>query len=127
MNGMHKELHSWDLYERKYKNKNFVPFSQTSYDESKSSDEPCIVIRNFEYENKKYDLIIDYVENDKFYLKFYCKISEYYYRYYSSKIPNDLSEILKTNDFDDNKILLTEDELEPQIKSICKELSKIKE
>ena len=123
MNGMHKELHSWDLYERKYKNKNFIPFSRTGYDESKSSDEPCIVIGNFEYDNSKYDFTIEYIINDKFYLKFCRKISEYYYWYYSSNIPDDLSEILKTNGFDGNKIILTEDELEPRIKDICVELS----
>ena len=127
MNGMHKELHSWDLYERKYKNKYFVPFSRTGYDESKSSDEPCIVIGNFEYDNSKYDFTIEYIENDKFYLKFYRKISEYNYWYYSSNIPDNLSEILKTNGFDGNKILLTEDELEPRIKDICEGLSKSKE
>lgn len=119
MNGRHKELYGWDLFKRKFNQKEFLPFSNKSwYWESTSWDKPCIVLERVEYENNSFAIDIGYKADNKYYLKFY-DLND-------TEIPDNIIKILKELDFDESEIILKEDELETKVKDLCKKLDKIK-
>ncbi|MBU0473113.1 MAG: DUF262 domain-containing protein [Bacteroidetes bacterium] len=127
MNGMHRELNSWDLYEHVFQDKIFMPFQRTRYYESKSTEEPHIFIGPFDYDKNKYYLIIEFFGTNKFRLKLCEKITENHYWHYSPRIPDKFSKLLISYGFDKNTITLKKDEIEPKIETICDELQKLKD
>lgn len=125
MNSWHKEIYSWDLFLREFKQTDDKPFDSTSYRESKtSSDEPCIVISGFNYKSSRIAIEITY-NNDNYNIYFNCKDDE------SSESIKEYSkpikELLRKLNFENNRITLEESELDEKIKNICSELKRITE
>ncbi len=118
MNGRHKEIFSWDLFKRKFNNKEFLPFSNKSwYRESTSWDNPCIVISGFEYDNKNFSIDIGYKSESKFYLNFYNQKF--------LDIPENITKVLKDLKFNGSEIILSENKIEGKLNEICNELDNI--
>jgi len=120
MNGRHKEIFSWDLFNRKFNQKVFLPFSDKScYWESTSLDEPCIVLESFYYKENRFAIDISYKKEDKFQL--------YFKDWNNAEIPKIIEELLVELNFKENKILLLENKIEGKINEICSKLRNIDE
>ena len=117
MNGRHKEIFSWDLFERKFNQKEFFPFSDIYYMESTSWDEPCIVFKGFKYKDDDLVIEVNYESENIYAMSFYVNLTY--------KAPSEIEDLLKKLNFDGNKILLPENEIEEKIKEICSNLIKI--
>lgn len=118
MNGRHKEVFSWDLFKRKFNQKYFLPFSNKSwYWESTSWDKPCIVLESFNYKEDRFAIDITYDNENKYSIKFYD--------WNNVEIPNDIEELLKDLDFDGNRILLPENDIEGKLNEICEGIKKL--
>lgn len=120
MNGRHRELYSWDLFNRSFENKIFTPFTEKLwYWESTSWDKPCIVIENFKYKAYSFAIDISYDKDNKYIVSFYDQND--------IDIPTTIIERLEDIDFEENKIILEENKLESKIKALCEKLKEIKE
>ncbi len=118
MNGRHKEIFSWDLFNRVFKQKGFLPFSNKLwYWESTSWDKPCIVLESFHYKENRFAIDIVYKNKGEYSLKFYD--------WNSVEIPNEIEKLLKDLDFDETVILLPETNIENKIEEICSKLESI--
>ena len=120
MNGRHKEIFSWDLFERTFKQKEFLPFSNKPwYWESTSWDKPCIVLESFNYKENIFEIDISYEKENEYTLEFY-DLNDV-------EIPNNIDKLLNELDFDENTISLPENEIEKKIKEICSNLENIED
>jgi len=118
MNGRHKEIFSWDLFERKFNQKEFLPFKDIYYWESTSSwEEPCIVFQGFKYKEDDLAIEVNYESENIYAISFYVNST--------TKFPSEIEDLLKKLNFDGNKILLPESEVEEKIEEICSNLIKI--
>lgn len=120
MNGRHKELISWDLFCRKFIKKEYLPFSNKSwYRESTSWDKPCIVLERFEHKENSFAIDITYDKENKYALKFYD--------WNSVEIPSAIEKLIDDLDFEGNKILLPENEIESKIVELCNKLKNLEQ
>ena len=120
MNGRHKEIFSWDLFERTFKEKEFLPFSNKSwYWESTSWDKPCIVLEGFNYKENSFEIDISYEKENEYKLEFF-DLNDV-------EIPNDIEKLLKKLDLEENTISLPENEIEKKIEEICSEFENLEE
>lgn len=118
MNGRHKEIYSWDLFKREFENKNYKPFNNTWYWESTSSEEPCVVLSEFNYKGSRFAIEITFnSSNDNYNLYF----RDWNYNDYPGTIKNLLHKL----GFENNSTTLKENELEKKIKEICSGVEEI--
>ena len=118
MNGRHKEIFSWDLFKRKFNQKEYPPFSNKSwYWESTSWDKPCIVLESFNYKENRFAVEITYNNNHKFSLKFDD--------WNNVEITNSIEELLNELDFKEYNIELPEEEIGEKVNKICEGINKL--
>jgi len=119
MNGRHKEIYSWDLFLRKFKNTDNKTFNSTWYWQSTSWDEPCIVLSDFNYKGSKFAIQITFNNSNDNYNIF---LSDWNYKEY----PDTIKVLLLKLGFVNNNIVLKECELEEKVKEICNGIEEIK-
>lgn len=120
MNSHHREIYSWDLFQRKFNQIDFQPFSDKSwYRQSTSWDKPCIVLSSFHYDENRFAIEIIYDKDGIFSLIFTD--------WDSNEFPNEVEEILKILGFENNRISLSEEETVDKINDICNKLKEIKQ
>lgn len=119
MNGRHKEIYSWDLFKRGFRNKNYKPFNYTGYWESTSWDEPCIIMYAFNYKENKFAIEITFSKTNNNYTIFF---RDWNYNEY----PDKIKELLLRLEFENNSIALEENKLDEKIKEICSGIEEIK-
>jgi len=120
MNGKHREIYSWDLFIRKFNQKEFKPFTDKAwYWESTSWDKSCVVLSSYYYEENRFAIEITYDKDNKFFVKFTD--------WNDNKIPDEIRESLEKLNIKDGYILLSENEIDNKINDICKMLDELKE
>ena len=116
MNGYHIEIHSWDLFLRKFKNKSdYKPFNKIEYWQSTSFWEPCIALSGFNYNGSEFSIVITFINS----------IDNYSLRFVNSNRDNEYPDTIK-NLLQKNIETLKENELVGKIKEICNKLIQIK-
>ncbi len=120
MNGRHREIYSWDLFVRNFKDKVFEPFAKPNYWESTSWDSACIYLDSFNYKLNEFyiDIIYD-ASKTGFYKLYFGDRNE-------NPFSKEIEEMLEESGFNDNMILLPEDDIEFKINEICNKLKKLK-
>jgi len=120
MNGRHKEIFSWDLFQRKFNQIDFLPFTDKSwYWQSTSRDKPCIILSSFYYKENRFAIEIAYENKDNFNLKFTD--------WNSNELPETIEEILSELDFVGTNISLPEENIEDKINEICNKLKEVEQ
>lgn len=115
MNGRHKELFSWDLFKRKFKDVKFTPFSKEPwYWQSTSWDEPCIVLEGYVYKENRFAIDIYYESEGK-----YCMT---FYEWNDAEIPNQIEKIFNDLGFVSNKLIIPENLIEEKLKEVTNKL-----
>ena len=122
MNGYHKEIYSWDLFLREFKDKSvYKPFNSTEYWQSTSFWEPCIALLGFNYSGSKFGIKITFNSNHNYNLCFMKLDKDNSY----SIIKDHLGELGELG-FKEDSITLKENELVEKIIEICTKLIQIK-
>lgn len=127
MNSYHSELFSRSLFKDKFKDKNFLPFLETTYIPSASYDEPYIRLSGFSYDDNSFFIKIFTEEEGIFGIKFINKNKK--------EIPKEIIEKLQPlgfafgNNSQKTKMEITqpvkEEEIEAKIHEICKKLREL--
>ena len=120
MNSYHIEIHSRDLFLRKFKS-DYKPFNKIEYWQSTSFWEPCIALLGFNYSGSKFGIKITFNSNHNYNLCF-MKLDK---DNSCSIIKDHLGELGELG-FKEDSITLKENELVGKIKEICTKLIQIK-
>lgn len=120
MNGAHKELFSWNLFRKNYKNRKYPPFTNGIwYWPSTSFDPPCMVLDIYSYYGRDYAIDIYHETNHTYKLKFYDKGW--------NKPSAKIQEVLERLNFNkDCEFSLQENEIEAKITEVCEALNLLK-
>lgn len=120
MNGSHKEIFSWDLYRKKYKEKKYPPFTnEVWYWESTSSAPPCMVINTCNFYGREYAIDIYHEINHGYKLRFYDRDEK--------NLTAKIQEVFEQLGFNtDNEFQLQENEIETKVIEICETLIQLK-
>lgn len=119
MNGKHKEIFSLDLFNRKFDQKEFLPFTNKNwYWESTSFEEPCIVLSGFKYNANRLAIMVTYANNGMFSIKFID--------WNNADITDSIDEILIELNLKGNNIL-PEADIENKISEVCKKLKSLEQ
>ena len=123
MSSYHRELFSYQLYLKTFRNEKYPPFSMLpEYYPSKSYDEPYILLYDFKYQKYFFSMKIEHMGNKKYKIIFSDRNK--------NNLASEVSAVLEKSDFtiysvygELNNIL--EDKVEETIKGICNNLQQL--